>query len=278
MASSRPIAALAVAAAVAVGTVDARAQTSDLVSDDALRVCADPAASPASSEDGSGYENRIAELLADRLGRPVEYTWYPMSTGFIRRTLAAKECDVVIGYTQGHEMVQNTNHWMTSAFVLIAPGEGDLAEVGALTDPRLRGKRIGVVAGTPPATHLATHGLIGDARGYPLFVDRRYDSPAERMLDDLEAGEIDAAILWGPVGGPMVKSDYPGLAVTPLLAETMLPRMFYRITMGLRRGEDDWKRELNSLIRRNQDEIDAILVEAGVPILTDMGTDLKTVE
>jgi ABC-type amino acid transport substrate-binding protein len=125
---------------------------------------------------------------------------------------------------------------------------------------------------------MAAHGLIADARSYPLFVDRRYDSPAERMLDDLEAGEIDAAILWGPVGGPLVKAEHPDLTVIPLLKEGELPRMYYRITMGVRRGEDEWKRQLNSLIRRNQDAIDRILTEAGVPILTDMGTELKTVD
>lgn len=275
LAFSRLAAALALV--LAAGAAGAQ-PTSDVVSQTHFRVCADPAAWPASSEDGTGYENRIAELLAEELGRPVEYTWFPMATGFVRRTLAAKECDVVIGFTQGHEMVQNTNHWMTSAFVLIAPEDGELAGVTELSDPRLQGKRIGIVAGTPPATHMAAHGLIGDAKSYPLHVDRRYDSPAERMLDDLDAGAIDAAILWGPVGGPMVKADHPGLEVTPLLDETVLPRMWYRITMGVRRGEDDWKRELNSLIRRNQEELDRILVDAGVPILTDMGTEPKTVE
>lgn len=252
--------------------------TSDLTLDNAFRVCADPAAWPASSEDGTGYENRIAELLAAKLDRPIEYTWYPLATGFIRRTLAAHECDVVIGFTQGHEMVQNTNHWMTSAFVLIAPQDSELAQVDELTDPRLQGRRIGIVAGTPPATHMAANGLIGAAKSYPLFVDRRYASPAEEMLDDLTGGEIDAAILWGPLGGPMVKERYPELVVTPLLKEQSLPRLFYRITMGVRRNEDAWKRELNSLIRRHQDEIDAILIEAGVPILNDMGTELKQAE
>jgi quinoprotein dehydrogenase-associated probable ABC transporter substrate-binding protein len=267
------------AALLALAATAAEAQPAwDLVSDSAFRVCADPAGWPASREDGAGYENRIADLIAEELGKPVEYTWYPMTTGFIRRTLAAKECDVVIGYAQGAEMIQNTNHWMTSAFVLIVPGDSDLADVTELSDPRLKGRRIGIIAGTQPATHMAAHGLIGDAKSYPLFVDTRYDSPPARMLDDLEAGEIDAAILWGPMGGPLAKADHPDFVVTPLIREEALPRLYYRITMGVRPGEDAWKRELNSLIRRNQDEIDRILIEAGVPILTDMGTELKTVE
>jgi quinoprotein dehydrogenase-associated probable ABC transporter substrate-binding protein len=253
----------------------AQAQTADLVSQSALRVCADPAAPPASTQAGTGYENRIAELLAEELGRPVEYTWYPMSTGFIRNTLAAAACDVVIGYAQGEELVLNTNHWMTSSYVLVTRAADPLADVEELSDPLLREARIGVVAGSPPATHLARHGLLDDIHSYDLFADRRYDSPPDRMIADLESGEIDAALMWGPIAGPMVRQDHPDLAVMPLLREPGGPRLSYRITMGVRQGEDAWKRELNSLIRRNQDAIDAILREAGVPILNDMGTELK---
>lgn len=256
----------------------AGAQTSDLVSGTALRVCSDPAAFPASMQDGSGYENRIAELIGAELGRPVEYTWYPMSTGFIRNTLGAAECDVVIGYAQGDELVLNTNHYLTSAYALVTAADGPLAEVTDLSDPRLRDARIGVVAGSPPATHLARQGLLGRIKSYELHADRRHNSPPDQMLADLEAGEIDAALMWGPIAGPMVKSRHPTLAVTPLLREAAGPPLSYRITMGVRQGEDAWKRELNSLIRRNQDQIDAILREAGVPLLDDMGAALKPEE
>ena len=268
----------AVLPVLALATGPLAAQTSDLVSKTELRVCADPANAPASDEAGSGYENKIADLMAAALDRPVSYTWYPMATGFIRNTLRANECDVVIGYAQGHEMVLNTNHYFTSSYVLILPEGGALAGVDRLSDPRLKGKRIGIIAGGPPGDHLARHGLIARAKPYPLFVDRRYVSPPQDMLADLKSGAIDAAILWGPIGGPLVKAGYPGFAVHPLIHEPLPPRLFFRITMGVRQGEIVWKRKLNSLIRRNQDQIDAILTEAGVPILNDMGTHLKGAE
>ncbi|MEM9240318.1 MAG: substrate-binding domain-containing protein [Pseudomonadota bacterium] len=252
----------------------ASAQTSDLVSGNALRVCADPANLPISAQDGSGYENKLAELVAAKLEKPVEYTWFPQATGFIRQTLSAKRCDIVIGYAQGHELVLNTNHYFTSSYSLIVPQDGDLSDVTALTDPKLKDLRIGIVAGTPPAAHMARNGLIAKAKPYNLVVDRRRESPAVDMLDDLEAGEIDAAILWGPLGGPLVKNNYDGLKVTPLVEETLPPRLFFRITMGVRRGEKVWQRQLNSLIRRNQDEINAVLVEAGVPLVNDLGTEV----
>lgn len=272
----RTLAAGAIFALLAGAPVRAQ-QTSDLVSTTAFRVCADPANVPMSDQTGRGFENRIAALFAGELGLPLEYTWFPMATGFIRRTLVENRCDVVIGYAQGDELVLNTNHYYTSAYVLITRADGPLAGVTALGDRALQGRRLGVIAGSAPATHLVRHQLMAQAKGYDLFVDRRFQDPSGDMLADLEAGAIDGALLWGPIGGPLVKAGHPGLKVTPLLAEPGQPRMFYRITMGVRQGEKTWSRKLNSLIRRNQARIDAILAEAGVPLLDDMGTGLKEV-
>jgi quinoprotein dehydrogenase-associated probable ABC transporter substrate-binding protein len=252
------------------------AQTADLVSPTAFRVCADPADYPLSGREKPGFENEIAALLAKALEKPVETTWFPMGPGFIRKTLRAGLCDVVIGYAQGDEMVQNTNHYYTSVYVLVTRAGDALADVDTLSDPALQGHRIGIVAGTPPANHIARRGLMALAKPYPLIVDRRVQDPAADMLADLEAGTIDAAILWGPIGGPLAKGNQK-LAVMPLLRETESPKLFYRITMGVRPGEQDWKRDLNSLIRRNQTEIDAILTNAGVPLVDDYGKAIKSV-
>lgn len=252
----------------------ALSQTSDLVSQNALRVCADPANYPMSTDDGRGYENKLAEFVAGKLELPVDYTWYPQATGFIRNTLRAKRCDVVMGYAQGHELVLNTNHYFTSVYSLIVPKDGALAGVQSLSDPALKGRKIGIIAGTPPAAHMARNGLIAKAKPYNLVVDRRHESPVTNMLDDLKTGEIEAAILWGPLGGPLVKTSYPEMALIPLVKEQLPPRLFFRITMGVRKGEKVWQRKLNSLIRRNQDDINALLADAGVPLVTDLGTEV----
>ncbi|MEI4472743.1 substrate-binding domain-containing protein [Frigidibacter sp. MR17.24] len=261
--------------ALAVLAGGAQAQVADLVDRSALRVCADPGNLPLSARDGSGFENAIAELMGRALDRPVRYTWFPQVMGFVRKTLAAGECDLVIGYAQGDEMVLNTNHYYTSTHVLVTRADDALATVERLDDPALQGHRLGVVVGSPPATHLARAGLMKLAHPYNLMVDRRVEDPAGQMLDDLQAGRIDGALLWGPIGGPLAKAR--GLSVMPLLHETAAPKLWYRITMGVRQGELDWKHELNSQIRRHQDEIDRILVDAGVPILDDYGTALKQV-
>lgn len=253
----------------------AAAQTSDLVDRAHLRVCADPANMPFSNDKGEGFENKIAELLAKDLGVRVEYTWFPQATGFVRNTLNAGKCDVVIGFAQGDELVQNTNHYYRSGYVFVTKQGGPLADIDTLEDPRLKDKVIGIVAGTPPGNQMAANGLMGKARPYPLTVDRRYEAPAERMVADTASGEIDAGILWGPIAGFYAKKSSQPLTVTPLVKEAKGPRLAYRITMGLRSNEPNWKKQLNDLIKKNQPEINTILASYGVPLLDEQDRLIK---
>lgn len=271
-------AAMAAVAAVSVLPAAGGAQVADLVSPTAFRVCADPSNLPLSDRAGNGFENKIAELMAQGLGRDLQYTWYLMAQGFVRRTLAAVQCDVIIGYAQGDELVLNTNAYYTSAYEIVTRADSDLAEVTTLADPRLKGRKIGYIANTPPGTHLARLGMIADAQSYDLMVDTRLYHPNEDMLADLAGGKIDAALMWGPIGGPLAKGYDGALVATPLLHETQGPRLFYRITMGVRPGEDRWKRTLNSEIRKLQPQIDQILAGFGVPLLNDDGTALKELQ
>jgi len=247
----------------------AYAQRVDLVDRAALRVCADPANMPFSNDKGEGFENKIADIVAAELKLPVEYTWFPQATGFIRQTLFAKRCDVVMGYVQGDELVLNTNHYYRSTYALVLRKGAGLDGVDNLADPRLKGRRLGVIAGTPPASIMAQLGLIDHAKPYPLMVDRRYESPAERMINDIQSSEIDAGILWGPIAGYFAPKASGELAVVPLLKEGAGPRMSYRITFGVRPLEDEWKRQLNGVISKRQGDFDSVLLQFGVPLLDE---------
>jgi quinoprotein dehydrogenase-associated probable ABC transporter substrate-binding protein len=257
----------AVVATLAV--TSAAAQTSDLVVRNVLRVCADPANLPFSNEAGAGFENKIAELLARDLGTPLQYTWFPQATGFVRNTLGAKRCDVVIGYAAGSDPVQNTNPYYRSAWVLVTRQGNGLDRVTGLDDPRLKGKRLGIVAGTPPATLLALNGLIGDAKPYRLNVDRRHESPSEDMVRDIASGEIDGGVLWGPIGGYFAKHAGTPLVVVPLTRHEAGVPMTFRITFGIRHGEIEWKHRLNDFIAARQGEINRVLLEYGVPLIDE---------
>ena len=241
----------------------------ELVDPKVLRVCADPRNLPFSNQEGEGFENKLAELLASKLQKKIDYMYFPQATGFVRMTLGAHRCDVIMGFPQGDDLVQGTNPYYRTAYALVSRQGSGLEDVTVLEDVRLKGKHIGIVAGTPPATNMAVNGLMANAKPYPLMIDTRVDSSAETMIHDLNKGEIDAAILWGPMAGFYAKKANPQLHVTPLVNEKTGPQLVYRIGMGVRRADQNWKRLLNRLIQENQGEINKILVEYGVPLLDE---------
>jgi quinoprotein dehydrogenase-associated probable ABC transporter substrate-binding protein len=252
------------------------AQTSDsgdlsieLVDPKVLRVCADPRNMPFSSEKGDGFENKIAELFAEKLQKKLDYAFFPQATGFVRVTLGAHRCDVIMGFPQGSDLVQGTNPYYRTAYALVVkPGSG-LEDVTTLEDERLKGKHIGIIAGTPAATYMAVDGLMPNAKPYPLMIDTRVDSSAEAMINDLTSGAIDAGVLWGPMAGFYAKNTTPPLHITPLVKEKGGPQLVYRIGMGVRLSDQNWKRELNRLIQENQPAINKILLDYGVPLLDE---------
>lgn len=249
----------------------------DLVNRKELRVCADPSDMPFSNQKGEGFENKIADIIADELKVPVVYTWYPKSLGFIRMTLAAKRCDLVIGWGQGDDIVLNTNAIYRSTSVLLYKKGTGLDGIETFADPRLKGKRIGVEQGTPGGNVVAANGLMSNVRGYRMNVDRRYFNPAEEMINDIRKGEVDAGVLWGPIGAYWATRGGEPLVVVPLLKEKVGGKIAFRITMGVRNGDDAWKRQLNEIIRKRQGDIDKVLLDYGVPLLVDDDTSMEMV-
>ena len=259
----------------AFASLAARAQDADaggaleLVDPHVFRACADPRNLPFSNEAGEGFENKIAELLSKKLDRGLAFTFYPGATGFIRNTLNARRCDVVMGIALGDDLVQPTNPYYRTAYVAAYAKGGPLEGVDSLSDPRLKTAKIGVIAGTPPVTFLAMNGLLGQIKSYALMVDTRYDSPNAQMMDDLEKGVIDVALGWGPIAGYYAGKSKTALTLAPLVKETGGPKMAYRIALGVRHSDQNWKRDLNKLLKDNRAEIEAILRSYGVPLLDE---------
>ena len=236
------------------------------------RAAATPANLPYSNEAGEGFENKIAQLVADELKRKsVEYTWFPQGMGFVRKTLSEKRCDLIMGTVQADEFTLNTNPYYRTTYALITkPGSG-LESITSILDPRLKGKRVGIQAGAPAADYVAKAGLMPTAKSYLFIVDTRYQNPMQEMADDVRSGEIDVGILWGPHAGWYASHGGEKLNVQPMLEEKQpgLPRLEYRITMGVRANETAWKHEINGVIAKRQGDIDRILLDYGVPLIDE---------
>jgi quinoprotein dehydrogenase-associated probable ABC transporter substrate-binding protein len=259
---------------VASRPLEVRAQGADsgsleLVDPNVFRACGDPRNMPFSNDKGEGFENKLAELFAAKLGKKLSYTYFPQATGFVRMTLAAYRCDVIIGFPQGDDQAQVTIPYYRTTYALVTKRGSGLEDVTAIDDPKLKDKRIGVVARTPPSTNMAMNGLLAHAKSYPLFVDTRSDSSAQAMMDDLAKGDIDCGILWGPLAGYYAVRANPPLVVVPLVKEKTGPQMTFRIGMGVRPSDQEWKRTLSRLIKENQAEINRLLISYHVPILDE---------
>jgi quinoprotein dehydrogenase-associated probable ABC transporter substrate-binding protein len=251
----------------------------ELVDPNVFRACGDPRNLPFSNDKGEGFENKLAELFAAKLGKKLSYTYFPQATGFVRKTLGSYRCDIIMGFPQGDDQAQVTIPYYRTTYALVfKPGSG-LEGVTSIGDPKLKDKRIGIVAKTPPSTNMALNGLLARAKSYPLFIDTRADSSAQAMMDDLARGDIDCGILWGPMAGYYASQAKPPLVVVPLTKETTGPQMTYRIGMAVRPADQEWKRTLNRLIMENQPEINKLLISYNIPILdeTDMPITAETI-
>jgi mxaJ protein len=258
----RGLAALALAGCAA-GTAEPVAE---------LRVCSDPNNLPFSNEAEEGFENRIAELIAEELGARLTYTWWAQRRGFFRETLRAGRCDLVMGIPSSFELALATRPYYRSTYVFVHPTHRALG-IRTFDDPLLRELMIGVhligddYNNTPPAEALAKRGFAGRVTGYTLYGDYSKPNPPARIFDALVNGEIDVAVVWGPLAGyfvPRQPIELEILPVHPQIEPPYLPFVF-DISLGVRRGEVEFQAQLDDILVRRQDDIRRILDDYGVP-------------
>ncbi|MGV1014012.1 MAG: quinoprotein dehydrogenase-associated putative ABC transporter substrate-binding protein [Methyloceanibacter sp.] len=241
-----------------------------------VRVCADPNNMPFSNEQGEGFENRLAELIAEKLNLTLEYVWFPESSGYVPNTMGKDACDLVMGYAQGTGLIDDTNPYYHTSYVLIYRADDpNLAGIDSLSDPRLKNKRIGLVARTPPASILAMHGLGSNAKPFEIFAGENQSKAAADMIAEIASGKLDAGLLWGPVGGFYAKRSPVPLAVVPLVKESAGPSTIYGITMGVKPNEPQWKHKINKVIAENQRDITMLLGTYDVPVMDPGGNVIE---
>ena len=240
----------------------------------ALRVCADPNNLPFSNERREGFENQLAELIAEELDARVEYTWWAQRRGFIRNTLNADLCDVVMGVPGSFELALVTRPYYRSSYVFVWRRDANLA-IRSFNDSALRRLRIGVqmigddYTNTPPAHALANRGIVDNVRGYMVYGDYREESPPARIIEAVANGEIDVAVAWGPMAGYFASRQSVPLEVAPVSPQIDLPFLpfVYDIALGVKRGNDSLRAELDSVLVRRRPDIARLLEQYGVPQL-----------
>jgi quinoprotein dehydrogenase-associated probable ABC transporter substrate-binding protein len=240
----------------------------------ALRVCADGNNLPFSNRRGEGFENQLAEMVAADLQRTVTYTWWPQRRGFVRNTLAAHVCDVIMGVPAAYEMAWTTRSYYRSTYVFVTRTDRRLT-IRSFDDPRLRELRIGVhviggdYASAPPAQALANRGIVRNVVGYSIYGDYTKPNPPAVLIDAVAARDIDVAMAWGPLAGFFAARARPPLVVTPVSVrneERSLPLAF-DIAMAVRRDDAALHETLDRFIVRKREAIATLLERFHVPIV-----------
>jgi len=236
-----------------------------------LRVCADPDNLPSSNEKQEGFDNKIAQLIAKEMGDSVSYLWWPQRRGFVRNTLRARLCDVLLGVPKGYDPVATTSTYYRSTYYIVSRTDRHL-NITSLDDPRLKNLKIGVqligenYTNTPPAHALSARGMIENVVGFSSFYGEEHH-PGESM-DALAKGNIDVAILWGPLAGYFAKKSGVPMTLVPLPdADGPELPFAYDIAVGVRRSDKELKAKLDEILTRKRPEIEQILREYGVPTL-----------
>jgi quinoprotein dehydrogenase-associated probable ABC transporter substrate-binding protein len=237
-----------------------------------LRVCADPNNLPFSNQRMEGFENKIANLVAKEMHARLVYTWWAQRRGFFRNTLKAKRCDLVVGMPSSVEMALTTVPYYRSTYVFVYRKDRKL-NIRSFNDPTLRKLKIGVQiigddqANSPPVHALTNRNIINNLVGFTVFGDYSKPNPPAQIVDAVAKGAVDLAVVWGPLAGYFAKQQKPPLEIVPVSPQIDLPYLpfVFDISMGVRRGEDAFKEQLDQILTRRRNDIDKILTDYGVP-------------
>ena len=244
-----------------------------------FRVCADPLNPPYSSKQQDGYENKIASLFAGQLNQELEYFWFPQRIGFVRNSLKAKldnsdlyKCDVIMGVPAGFDFTATTDAYYRSSYVLlIAKGRGwdELTipeQLRSLPLNKQAQLKIAMFDRGPGTAWLQDSGLLDQGVPYQTMTGDNENNTTMMIAKELQVGNIDMVILWGPMAGHIISQSPKDYKILPMKSSLNM-KFDYAMAMGVRYGDNKRKAQLNELIKTNKDKIKAILTSYHVPLL-----------
>ncbi len=232
---------------------------------DVFAVCSDMDNLPYSNSKQEGFEQKIAELIAKDLGQKLKYQFSYDRQGFIRNTLNARLCDVIMGTSSDVDMMLTSKPYYRSGYVFVTRKDSGY-NIKDWDSPDLRKGIIGIVGQSPPTRPLADHDLLANAHPYRLQRDLNL-SPGY-MIDDLAKGDIDVAIIWGPIGGYYAKLAKVPMVVTPIPEYEKTDargKEHWNISIGVRHGDKQRLEKIQEVLDHRQGDIMKILDDYGIP-------------
>jgi len=252
-----------------------------------LRIAADPNNLPFSNENLEGFENKIAKVIAADLGADVEYVWRAQRRGFFRHAFKEDGCELVLGVPAHFDMAATTSPYYRSTYVFVYRADRGL-KIASFDDPKLRELKIGIHgmgdadegSGPPAGFALARRGLQNNVVGFSIYGDYRQPNPPARIIEAVAKGEIDVAVVWGPLAGYFARRQAVPLEVVPVSPAIDPPGLpfAFDISVGVKKGDKQLKEEVDGVLARHRREIGKILDEYGVPRVLAAEAPSATVE
>ena len=236
-----------------------------------LRVCADPNNLPFSNRREQGFENKLATMLASDLDAHLRYFWWPQRRGFLRYGLNAQQCDVIMGMPSATDSVATTRPYYRSSYVFVAPKGVELSSDHWNVE-QLKLLRIGIsvvgddYSNVPPAQALIRLGLAPNLVGYSIYGDYSKEAPPADIVRAVEKGDVDVAVVWGPLAGYFANRSSVPLNLTPVPQTAGAPPMTFNLSMAVRPADAALRRKLDQFIVRRGDEIRRLLARYHVPL------------
>ncbi|MGH9521314.1 MAG: quinoprotein dehydrogenase-associated putative ABC transporter substrate-binding protein [Terriglobales bacterium] len=248
------------------------AGTSALASMPPLRVCADAGNLPFSNTQQQGFENALAHMVAHDLHRDMQFLWLPQQAEQVEKAMRVLNCDLVMGTSApSREMVLSAPYYRSS-FVFVSRRDRNI-DISSLADARLANYRIGahVIGGAdatvPPAQELARRGLVRNIVGYSIYGHPTQANPSSELISAVAHGDVDLAVAWGPMAGYFAKTSAVPLRITPICNPDPAMPVAFSISMGIRRGDDLMREQVNRILARREKQIRGLLASYGVPLL-----------
>jgi mxaJ protein len=240
-----------------------------------FKVCADQDNLPYSNDRGEGFENKIAELLAADLGKDLSYQYWHDRFGFIRNTLKAMRCDVIIGTNTTYDAVNTTKPYYRAGHVWIYRKDSGY-DIKDWNSPDLRKAIIGVHDKSPVTVALDANNLMINAKPYRIQRNLR-ESPG-KIVNDMVNGDTDIVIAWGPIGGYYAKKAKADLVVVPIPEyanedTSLTGKTYWNISVGVRKKDDARRDMIEAALDRNKDKIQKILSDYGIPVIEPVYED-----
>jgi quinoprotein dehydrogenase-associated probable ABC transporter substrate-binding protein len=210
----------------------------------------------------------------------VSYTWWAQRRGFIRNTLKAGDCDVVMGIPARLDMVEATRPYYRSTYVFVSRSDRHYA-LHSIKDARLRDLSVGVQLigddgfNTPPAHALSEQGIVRNVIGYTVYGDYRQSNPPARIVEAVENGTIDVAAVWGPLAGYFARRSPVPLTLTAIgdTAEFNPLSFQFDIAVGVRKGDFARKAAIDDVLGDHRAEVARLLEIYGVPLTRSDGAE-----